>query len=224
MLASIALSSLKDHWSKSPSHKDWPKLTFVQESSRGKGKLGEREITGELLHLWEYNADWSPWAVRVNVLVPTWRRSRGSISVNVPTEILILKFAMCSDRSHPTTLISTIIRHSSNPNSSSQLDQDRDKKQMKPQLKRLSQSTCEVEKVPWSAVSITKSGRMFFPRGSSLFCSSLRSKTGDLRPRRIMDMGEELGGDVPIFDVEPWSETILVGFPGQLSVMRLQLH
>lgn len=213
MLACIALSSIGDRWSKSPMHIDWPKLTFVQKSSTDKGKLSDGEITGELLHLWDYNAGSSPWAVRVNVLVPTWRQPRPSIQV--PAEILILKFAMASNQTHPKTLISTIVQLF--PTAAREEDQARQ------QLKLLSQSTSFVDQIPWPAVSITKSGRLFFPREASLFCSNLKSTTGDLKPRKVVDVGEELGKSATIFDVEPWSETVLVGLPGQLLSLKLRL-
>lgn len=212
MLASIPLSSLDGRWSNSPSHEDWPKLTFVQRSSNDKGELGENEITGELLRLCGYGRGSAPWSVKVNVLVPTWRHPGGSM--DIPAEILILKFALSSNRAGPKKMISTIVQLSP----CARTDTDR------PQLQVLSQMTCFVEQVLWPSICITQSGRMFFLKEGSLFCSRLKSATGDIRPRKVADLREEFEEGATAFDVEPWSETILLGFPGRLSSMKLRVH
>lgn len=213
MVASIPLSSLKGRWSRSPAHTDWPSLTFVEPGTGSgfAGKPSENEITGKLKYLWDYNASSSPWAVKVKVLLPTWRySSKNENTDSIPAEIIILMFSLSTSRPHPKKLISTKLRLTA----TSEEGQE--------ELMLIAQRTCEVEHIPWTAITITNSGRMFFLRDRSLFCSRLESE--DMQPRGILDMSKEMANGATLFDVEPWSETFLVGFLGRLSALKLRLR
>ena len=238
MLASISLSSIGSRWSPNPSFEHWPKLKFVYHPERN-SDLAENEVTGEVLRLWEYTAanHHSQWAAKMQVSVPTWRKNRsarhGRRDTELEAEIYLLKTVpddpFSISGSAPRTLVSTRVIfeqvHLSEPGTlslhSAHTQIELKKSTRLALLSTTSSSTGQMH-IPWQSASITQSGRMLFAVGKSIFCSSLRSKDGDLQPRKVLEIGEELENGATIFNVESWSEDILVGYPGRLSALRLR--
>ena len=109
-IASIPLSSVESRWGTSSTLNDCPSLTFVKSVPGGNGELGANEITGELLHLWNYDYMASPWAVHLKAVESTWRRPPKVKNENITSpmaEILILKFTLSGTPATPTRLIVT---------------------------------------------------------------------------------------------------------------------
>lgn len=213
VVACLAIASLESHWSTSVSQEHWPVVKFCIGDTDTVNE--DNEVFGSALKIWSGSDEVTAGISSISANRRTW------VSGRMEADIAVIMFEPPSGAHDKNSFITTRVRLED-----IRLDHAQPHGTVRRwRLRMVSQSHTPINDIPWYSQNISHAGRMIALRKDALIVydlSSTEEQPGKTIVVPQLTSPDELNDSMTINALEPWSESLIIGLPGKVSMIRLR--